>query len=305
MKKIAFILLIIGLGITVVGCGLIPRYQQAEEQYLETRVAEMLEELPTEEAQPEPVEESAAVLQATATLEAVWEEVETEEPQATEETEEEATLMPEPTATLPPTPTEESYDPGEYLGKPTWKDNFDEVKYWVFGSDDYTTATLENGRMKLVALSEEPGWRIASTEVLTDAYMEVDFEVQKCSGSDRYGIIFRVPEKVDYNQGYIFSVTCDGRYSLRLWDGLTKKSIWVKYYAASDAINDGASQSNRLGVMTIENDIGLYINGEKVEVIEDETFTAGYFGVYINRDKTEKLTVFVDNAKYWLKPTAK
>ena len=305
MKKITFVFLAIVLSIALGGCALVERFQQAEEQYLETRVVELLEEMPQEEPKQEPPLETEQVADTAEADETEVEEPEIEEPEETEEPEEEATPNPDPTATQQPEPTVESFDPGEYLGKPAWKDEFEVVKYWVFGADDFTAATLENGRMKLVAQTEEPGWRIASTNVLNDAYVEMEFEVGKCASTDRYGIIFRVPEKVDYNQGYIFSVTCDGRYSLRLWDGIAKKSTWVKSYTASNAINDGSNQSNRLGVMTIENDIGLYINGEKVDVIEDETFAAGYFGVYINRDKTDKLTVFVDNAKYWLNPAAK
>ncbi len=298
MKKTAFFLLVLMLGGTAAGCSLIPRFQQAEEQYLETRVAELLDEFPEEEAVEEHIVETEEVPEPTATIE-VTDEV-TQEPEEVE-----ATPEPEPTETPKPTPTVESFDPGEYLGDPSWEDRFDEVKYWVFNSDAFSAATLENGRMKLVAQTEEPGWRIASTEVLSRAYIEAEFEVQKCSATDRYGIIFRVPEKVDYNQGYIFSLTCDGRYSLRLWDGIAKQSIWVKYYSASEEINAGSSKSNRLGVMTIGDQISLYVNGVKLDVIEDDTFAAGYFGVYINRDKTDKLTVFVDNAKYWLDPTEK
>ena len=300
MKKLAFVLLAILIGGTLAGCGLAERFQQAEQQYLETRVVELLDELPEAEVLATEIVESEELEEPTPTEEVELEVEETEEPKEPEEpVEVEATSEPEPT------PTVESFDPGEYLGEPAWSDTFDQVKYWVFGSDDYSVATLEGGRMKLVAQSEEPGWRIASTEVLTKAYIEAEFEVGTCSSTDRYGIIFRVPQNVGYNQGYIFSVTCDGRYSLRLWDGIAKKSVWVKYYTISEAINKGSNQSNRLGVMTIADEFGLYINGEKVDVIEDGTFASGYFGVYINRDKTDKLTIFADNAKYWLDPIMK
>lgn len=313
-KRMISITIIIVAGL-MAGCSILPRFQQAEEQYLETRIAEMLEEMPEEAPQEEikeiplieeieePIEEPIEELTPTV------EEVEVEETEEAEEAAEpkeiEATPSPEPTAKPQPTPTVESSDPGEYLGKPEWADSFKDARYWVFGVDTFSVATLENEQMKMVAQTEEPGWRIASTKPLKNAYIEASFQVGKCADTDRYGIIFRVPEKVDYNQGYIFSVTCDGRYSLRLWDGIAKKSIWVKPYTVHEAINKGSSSINRLGVMTLDNDLGLFVNGVRVDLIEDDTFKEGYFGVYINRDKTDKLTVLVDEAKYWLNPTAK
>jgi len=317
MKKVILSMTVIILVGLMAGCNVLQRFQQAEDEYLETRIAEMLEEMPTEEEKELPVLEETEqpveepVEELTPTVEEVeeTEEVETEETQESEETAEpkeiEETPTPEPTVEPQLTPTVESLDPGEYLEKPDWSDSFKDAKNWVFGTDTYSIATLENEHMKLVAQTEEPGWRIASTKTLKAAYIEAEFEVGKCSSTDRFGIIFRVPEKVDYNQGYIFSITCDGRYSLRLWDGIAKKSIWMIPHTSSDVINKGASSTNRLGVMTIDNDIILFVNGEKVDMIEDDTFNAGYFGVYINSDKTDKLTVFVDEAKYWLDPTVK
>lgn len=304
MKKIIRSLTIVILVSMMSGCSLLPRFQQAEEQYLETRVAEMLEEMPKEvpeEVVPTVTEEPTAepTLEPTPTPE----ELEPEETVESKEPEE--TPTPQPTAEPQPTPTVESFDPGVYLGKADWSDSFKDAKYWVFGVDTFSVATLEKEKMKLVAQTDEPGWRIASTKLLKKVYIEAEFEVDKCADTDRYGIIFRVPEKVDYNQGYIFSVTCDGRYNLRSWDGIARKSAWIKNHTLNEQINKGSLKTNRLGVMVIGNEIGLYINGVKVDVIEDETFNEGYFGVYINSDRTDKLTVLVDNVKYWENPTAK
>ena len=293
------------------GCNVFARFQEAKEQYLETRVADLMAETPGEEVAvaetEEAVVEETVVVEETEDLEAKEAE-ETEEPEAEPTEEPEATATPEETAAPTATPTVASTDPAVYLGSPVWSDSFDKVEFWLLGVDNYTSAALENGKMKLVAQTEEPGWRIASTPTLAKAYIEAAFSVEKCTETDRYGLYFRVPKASNYNQGYIFSVTCDGRYSVRKWDGLVGSSgqlSWLKTYTASNVINKGANQSNRLGVMTLGDRMILYVNGVKVDEVVDTSFAEGNFGVYINRDRTANLTVFVDDARYWLDPVEK
>jgi len=297
MKKIFGMVNII-LVVFLAGCGIVERFQLAEHQYLETRVEELMEEMPVEEETPEPAP----------TQEEKEEAVETEEGVATEETEvtpaeeaeEEETQ--EPTEEPTPKPTPDSDDPAEYLGDPDWVDGMDAPGYWYAGTDEYLAVSYENAELRFVTLSETPGWRIAGTDPLDDAYIEAEFENKTCSGTDRWGLIFNSSKQSNYNQGYFFSITCDGRYALRLWDGEEGKSTWLQYYNNCPEINKGSDQSNRLGVMMLGNRILLYVNGVKVDEVSDDTFKSGGFGVFLNRDKTENLTVMVDNAKYWLEP---
>jgi len=308
-KKIIGIIVI--AAVLLGGCNVFTKFQEAKDQYLETRVADLMEEMPAEEEVVEETEDT--MVEETEVVEET-EDSETKEAEATEEPEMEPTEEPETTAepekTTAPTatPTVASTDPAVYLGTPTWSDTFDKVEFWLLGVDDYTSAALENGKMKLVAQTEEPGWRIAATPALAKAYIEATFAVEKCSETDRYGLYFRVPKTSNYNQGYIFSVTCDGRYSVRKWDGLvgqSGQSTWIKGYTASGAINKGINQGNRLGVMTLGDRMLLYINGVKVDEVADASFSEGNFGVVINRDRTANLTVFVDDARYWLDPVEK
>ena len=149
------------------------------------------------------------------------------------------------------------------------------------------------------------GWRIASTPVLGDAYIEAVVKMGACSTSDGYGLVFRVPEQVAYNQGYFFGITCDGKYSLRVWNGLVGANgmtTWLQYPKLSEFIIKGKDASNTLGVMTVGDDISLYINGELVAEFEDDTYPQGFFGMFINRDNTENLTINIDRASYWTDP---
>ena len=299
MKKKIIIAIII-LTAFLAGCSLIPKFQQAKDEYLETRVAEMLEDQPAEELEvEEPAEEK---LVAEPEEEPVEETEEVEEPEEIPE----ATEVPEEE----PEPTVESDDPAIYLGDADWIDEMETAEYWPTGSNEFTSAAFENGTLKLVALSETNGWRIASTSMLGNAYIEADVKMSACSETDGYGFIFRVPENTDYNKGYLFGITCDGRYSLRKWDGLASEDglmLWLKYYTISEWINEGANQSNRIGVMALDNRIILYVNGERVDEIidDDNVYAEGFFGLYVNRDKTENLTIIVDKVSYWTDPQEK
>ena len=77
--------------------------------------------------------------------------------------------------------------------------------YWYAGTDEYLAVSYENAELRFVTLSETPGWRIAGTDPLDDAYIEAEFENKTCSGTDRWGLIFNSSKQSNYNQGYFFS----------------------------------------------------------------------------------------------------
>jgi len=302
MKKAIVLVAVVMAGL-LAGCSVLERFQQAEAQYLETRVSDLVEEMTT--AEP-PVEEEPKAVEPTVEEEVV------ETPEVTEEATVEPTEEPEVDEAPAPTeepepepePTVESNDPAIYLGDPDWVDEMDKPQYWPVGSDTFTSASFENGSMKFIGLSDVPGWRIASTNELGNAYIEATVKMgAACSETDSYGIVFRVPKNSGYNRGYFFGITCDGRYNLRMWDGLSGesgKSITLKYFTASDLINKGKNQVNRLGVMSVDDRLLLFVNGEYVDEIVDETYDLGFFGLFVNSDKTKDLTVYVDQVRYWL-----
>jgi hypothetical protein len=302
MKK-AITLIVVLVAVLMAGCTVVERFKVAEKQYLETRVAELAAEIPTEAVQvvepvvtEEPkVVETVAVVEETVETPEVTVEV-TEEPVVVEET---------PVVTEEPevVPTVVSSDPAVYLGAPNWVNEMDKAD-WDVSASEFDLASFENGAMTLKSLNDEPGWRIApTTEELSKAYMEATFKVGACTGIDSYGLIFRTSRSSGFNEGYFFAVTCDGRYSLRLWKGL--KSVMLKNLTVSDLINKGKDQANRVGVATVGDTITLFINGAKVDQVIDETFNQGYFGVFINRDKTKDLSVKVDQVRYWVNPEIK
>jgi len=316
MKKRMIAVLLVG-AFLLSGCALAERFQDARDAYLEQRVDELLEEDTVEEAvvEEELVAELTEEAKVVETEEPepedtlVPEEEETPEVEETEEADEadaDETPEAEEETQADETPEVVSDDPGIFLGEPDWQDDMEPGEYyWNLETDDYMAATYDDGALQLRALSEVMGWRIASTQVLGDAYIEAVVEMGTCSTSDGYGLVFRVPEQVAYNQGYFFGVTCDGKYSLRVWDGLSGENgqtTWLRYPKGSEYVLKGKDAENTLGVMLVDDSITLYINGELVEQFVDDTYAEGFFGLFINRDNTENLTINVDQVSYWTDP---
>ena len=209
------------------------------------------------------------------------------------------TLTPGPTATFAPG------DPRAKQGTPSWIDNMANDQYWPTGATADTDLNFTNGHMYLKALSGRFAWRLATIGTYNDYYVETTAHFMACSGSDSYGIIFRVPDITTADQGYLFGITCDGKYYLRKWDGKVPPKGHMTYIItdkASPTILPGPTQTNRLGVMAIGSHLLFYINGKYVEDVQDASYPKGYVGVFINEDNTTNMVVEVDQMAYWLNP---
>ena len=262
-----------------------------------------------EEANPAPESASSTPEAPTPTLEA---------PTATPElpatpTQTPVAVLPTTTPTISPTVnpsfTPAPGDPHTRLGPPASADPMNNAQTWLWPTDkdQFTSNEFKDGYMVITALSETDGWRMANPldRQFANLYIEADMRTQTCEGTDHYGIIFRVPELHKPNQGYLFGLTCDGRYSLRRWNGLAGlkgEMEDLKPWTTSSAIIPGSNQGNRLGVFAVGKRVFLYINGQLLTEVQDDTFEKGYFGVFVGSDKTENLTILVDNMSYWENP---
>jgi hypothetical protein len=179
---------------------------------------------------------------------------------------------------------------------------------WPTGTDQFTTGTFGNGFQSVVALTGTDGWRMANPlgREFANLYLEATIRTTTCSGSDHYGMIFRVPVVHEPDQGYLFGVTCDGRYSLRRWNsdiGPRGEMRWLVNWTNTAAIATGSNQTNRLGVMMVGSRILLYSNGTLLTEVSDNQYPSGYFGVFVGADNTERLTIMIDEMAYWENPT--
>jgi len=217
-----------------------------------------------------------------------------------------ATFTPEPSVTLLPsftphaTPTLLSGDPRSQLGNPTWSDSFNSGSNWPLGEDDFTRAEIEDGQLVMTGLSTTDGWRLTSPEI-HDFYIEMTVETESCTSTDHYGLMVRVPDRHDANQGYLFAFTCDGRFSLRAWDGETMTSLVPN--TANASILAGSDKTNRMGLMADGDRLVLYANGVQLREVEDDTYDEpGSFGVFVGARQTEDFKIRVNEIAYWENP---
>jgi hypothetical protein len=321
MKKAALLFVIFSLALS--GCmpGANPTLTDVE---MATRVAAILTGMPTNTIQapsvtpvtPAPVQPTPRIVRDTpqasnTPVVIAADSTETSAPQGVEAATE--TPNPEtpnitqtPSETPEPSNTPSGDDPSHKLGAPTGTDPMDNPDKWTWpvGKDDFTSNGFKDGYMWLTGLTTKPGWVVSAVHT-DDAYIEETARTEDCSGSDNYGIIFRVPVLRQADHGYLFAISCDGKYSIWSWDGKVapngKRTVLIDW-KASKYIEKGEEKTNRLGVMAIDNRLILYINGIKVDEVNASTFSQGYLGVFVNPDVTSKFTVRVLEIKYWNNP---
>jgi len=216
-----------------------------------------------------------------------------------------ATYTPQGGATQAPTAVPSGDDPRVKLGSPAWTDTMDGSDNWPTGSSDFSEIDFSGGSMLYTPLKTTAGWRLTWPKI-ADTYIEMSVRSGNCANNDYYGIIFRVPDLNDADQGYLFGVSCEGKYSLRLWngrEGTNGKMTTLIPWTASDKIVAGADQLNRVGVMMINDRLLVYINGKLIKEVKDSTFTEGYFGVFAAQGKDQKeFTVKIEEMSYWKNP---
>lgn len=215
------------------------------------------------------------------------------------------TVGPSPTITNTPwpEPTYPANDPHISLGSAAWTDEMNSDTNWSTGANEFTDMSFSNGEMVFTGLTTKYGWRLASVSSVADVYIEMSAFMPTCTGGDTYGIYFRSPDFETGNRGYLFGITCDGNYYLRRWDARenppTGSMTTMVSPRPNSAILIGANQINRLGVRLEGTNIRLYVNGVMVHEIADDTFTEGYFGLFIRSAETNHLSVHVGEMAYW------
>lgn len=211
------------------------------------------------------------------------------------------TLTPSPSPSMTPTST----DLFQSLGNPFWSNDLNSGS--AFGlnapiTDDYTKFEISSGKMVLTSQTTTggKGWRMTDRG-LSDFYLEGTFITGACSGSDQYGLVFRAPDYSSGN-GYYYSVTCGGQYSLMIWD-LDNTKTNIIGWNSSDAIITGSNQTNKLGVWVKGSTIKLFVNGKLLQEISNATYnTATKLGAFVAGKETLYFQIGLDQIKLWALP---
>jgi hypothetical protein len=218
----------------------------------------------------------------------------TSQPESKTDSQQAVVAQPSPTATP-------EADPRVELGNPDWKATFSQDTEQTWGQFSDQQATVEMLPDKLVLTSHKSNsfdtWSMSYPE-LDDFYLEiVGTTGEACSGKDRFGPIVR---STDNNQGYLFQISCDGMFQIRIWDGQQYTDL-VKW-APDEHILAGPNQTHRVGFMAEGPQLSVYVNGFLLAEVQDASYSQGKFGVSIAAAETPGYTVQVTDAVYWELP---
>jgi uncharacterized protein YraI len=201
----------------------------------------------------------------------------------------------EPTAApgVPP-----SGDPAVILGEPDGVDTFDNADNWTLFDNECFKSEITDGQYFMSAKGL-PGivcWEV-SWPLIKDFYNEITIDMpEQCQPDDRFGLLFRAPDNL---RGYLYGLTCDGRYTLSMWDGETTTVIVEP--TASEVIMTGPEAVNRIGVVAYGSNYLLYANGVFLAEAQDSTFLQeGMLGLYIRASTEQPFTVAYDDLGVWV-----
>lgn len=183
------------------------------------------------------------------------------------------------------------------IGPPTWTDTMDSQGRWYLVSTDNSVFTIEGGYLVMNAL-EVGGydeWGVAAGTDQTDFYLESTAKTgSQCSGLDRYGLIFRVP---DPTRGIVLEFSCDGRFRLYEWDG--EAYTGIQPWKADSAILTGPNKVNRQGVMVVGNQVKLFANDQLLGTYSLDGYSQGRFGLVVGSTETSNFKVMIDKVSFW------
>jgi len=202
------------------------------------------------------------------------------------------------TSPPPPTPTLDANDPKAGLGEPAFHDTFANGDNWPLYTDQHVSFEVKDSDLVMTAFNPDHynGW-ILPWPVISNYYLEMIAETKECSGKDQSGLMVRAV-KTDLGYiGYHYSISCDGHYLLRRWNG--NQYVPLIDWTPSDQINAGSNQINRVGLMANGNRLSMYANGKLIGEYQDDTHIEGKFGVFIGSVNTPDVKVLVDEIAYW------
>lgn len=169
-----------------------------------------------------------------------------------------------------------------------WDDAFDTYTRKVYGNNRYQ---IEVNASNLVA------WGLANKGV-GDFEIEVEARQEDGDVKNSYGLLFRF---IDRDNFYRFDISGDGYYLLsKFVDG-----EWVTLvdWTQSEFVNQG-NADNTLKVAAFGPKITVWVNGQQLASITDNSLTEGNFGFFAGTFAEPYTWVSFDNMKLWTPPGA-
>jgi hypothetical protein len=214
-----------------------------------------------------------------------------------------------PTATFTPTPIT-GFDPYATYGKPKYQNRMQvaNLREWAQPETDILPNNgdirlqLKDGQLYVTGKRLDFSTWWFSYHTLGNAYIEMTFNSENCSGEDAYGIIFRGPPHLaGESYGYVVSFTCNGKLWVYRLDGIDPWEAEVLIdETETSAINSGADEQNVLGVHAEGDRFTIFANGNQVGEVQDDHFSQGRVGVFVRSARPKAYTYRVTDFAYWI-----
>jgi len=129
-----------------------------------------------------------------------------------------------------------------------------------------------------------------------ETYADVIIDVQgfqfSAEDNNAYGVLCRAETGDDRASGYYFLIGGDGAYSIR--KGQHDEINGLVKWGRADVINQGTG-SNSLRVVCVDDYLALYVNGEFLADVRDDTYGSGYVGFAVAVEDAATISVAFDN----------
>lgn len=151
-------------------------------------------------------------------------------------------------------------------------------KGWVFTTAENHDRLWSSNKYTLV-LKEK---NLRQYSILLSDYQDMGIEIEAEADANlySYGIVFRSDSGVDNNYRFGVQPWLEGQWGYYLMKEVNGKfpEPWLVDLRPSPLIKPGAK--NRLGVLAEGTTISLYINGQRVKTVNDESFSSGRVGIF-------------------------
>ncbi|RME97839.1 MAG: FHA domain-containing protein [Chloroflexi bacterium] len=177
------------------------------------------------------------------------------------------------------------------------EDFSDSFSGWDDAFDAYTRKVYGNNRYNIeVAASNLVAWGLAN-RIVADFEIEVEGKLEDGDEANSYGLLFRFEDKENF---YRYDISGDGFYLFsKFIDG---EWITLVDWTESEFINTSKNATNVLKVSAFGPDITLWVNGQKLTSVSDDSLSRGNFGFFTGTFAEPYSWVSFDNLKMWTRP---
>lgn len=160
-----------------------------------------------------------------------------------------------------------------------YQDDFStgQVGQWITEGDELGSTAVSDGSL-IIDINAPNAMQYTTLEEPTFADFTLDVSGTLLEGSQdsTYGVLFRMQSP---SQFYRFEVKGDGRYMIERLDGDGGWTRFVDDWLVSEAIQVGPNATNRLRIIADGPEMAFYVNGELLQEIGDERYSAGNIGL--------------------------